>query len=255
MRTPASWLFGIALFTSSCGAAVPGPASRADPANGELVIFAAASLSGSLDTICESFQRRHRGVHCRLNFAGTPTLVAQMRAGAAVDVFASADAGNMETAVKEGLVHGPARPFARNQLEIAVAAGNPRHIRALSDLGRPDVLFIAAAPTVPVGRYGAAALAAAGVTVHPRSEEADVRSVLGKVALGEADAGIVYVTDIRAAALKISGVQIPAAQNVVATYPVARAVDARNPAAADSFISYLLSPAAQSTLASYGFTS
>jgi len=242
------------MLVAACGGtAQPATQPSPDSVKGNLSVFAAASLTESFNAAGTLFAQLHPGVNVQFNFAGTPTLLTQIQQGAVADVFASADQTNMQKAVAGGLVTGTGKTFTKNKLEIVVAAGNPKHIIGLADLARADVLFITEAPTVPAGKYGAQALSAAGVKAIPKSEEADVKSVISKVELGEADAGIVYVTDVRAAGSKVSGVEIPDTANVIATYPLAQLKDAKNPVAATAFIDYLLSPEGQKLLMSFGF--
>ncbi|TME17589.1 MAG: molybdate ABC transporter substrate-binding protein [Chloroflexi bacterium] len=237
---------------SACGS-VPAPVSP-DKAGGDLSVFAAASLTEAFKAAGTGFKAAHPGSNPTFNFAGTPTLLTQLLQGAGADVFASADQPNMQKAVDAKLVAGAPRVFATNKLEIVVGAGNPKHISGLADLARADVLYITEAPDVPAAKYAAQALAAAGVKPAPRSLEADVKGVVSKVALGEADAGIVYVTDVRAARGRVSGVAIPDAQNPRAGYLVAEVRAAHNPYAARAFIDYLLSAGGQQVLQGFGFT-
>jgi molybdate transport system substrate-binding protein len=144
--------------------------------------------------------------------------------------------------------------FATNRLEIAVAPGNPKKIGSLADLARQDVVLVLAAPTVPAGKYALDALGKAGVAARPVSQEVDVRAVLNKVSLGEADAGIVYVTDVKSAAGRVSGVDIPEQHQVVARYPIAVMKDSKKAQLAHRFVDYVLSPAGQTVLATYGFS-
>jgi molybdate transport system substrate-binding protein len=220
---------------------------------GAVSVFAAASLTESFTALGKSFVERNPGVSVQPNFNGTPTLVTQIEEGAPADVFASADVANMDKLRSDGFTAGTPRVFAHNRLEIVVAAGNPKHINGPADLARPGLIYIAAAANVPAGKYAQQALAKAGVTVTPRSLEADVKSVVSKVELGEADAGIVYATDVRSAGKKVDGVAIPDADNVVATYPIVTVKGLNNAEAADAFIAYLLSATGQATLKSYGF--
>jgi molybdate transport system substrate-binding protein len=189
----------------------------------------------------------------KLSFGGSSALVAQIQQGAIGDVFASADQPNMQKLVDAALVAGSPTIFAHNRLEIVVAAGNPQHIAGLSDLTRSGLVVVLCAPVVPCGHYAAQALQIAGVTVKPASQETDVKFVVSKVALGEADAGIVYVTDVKAAGAAVQGVEIPLGQNVVADYPVVVLKDSQNGPLAKAFIAYLLG-AGRQTMTHYGFT-
>jgi molybdate transport system substrate-binding protein len=144
--------------------------------------------------------------------------------------------------------------FASNRLAIAVAAGNPKKVTSLADLARPGLVVVLAAPTVPAGKYALDSLAKAGVKVTPASQELDVRSVLNKVALGEADAGIVYVTDVLSAGARVSSVVIPEDQQVVARYPIAVMSAGENPELAKTFVDYLISDEGQRLLAGFGFS-
>src|SRR6185295_1432782 len=186
-----------------------------------VTVFAAASLTSAFQAIAAAYEKEHTGAKVQLNFAGSPTLVQQIRDGAPADVFASADEANVQKLVDAGEIEGAPVIFARNTLQIAVAAGNPKHVTGLSDLGKPGLVIALCGPTVPCGRYAAEAFAKAGVPVPSASQELDVKAVTTKVALGEADAGVVYVTDVRAAGAKVDGVVIPEASNVVARYPIA----------------------------------
>lgn len=185
-------------------------------------------------------------------FAGTSALVTQVQQGAPADVFASADEKNMQKLVDAGLVEAP-QVFARNTLEIVTAAGNPRHVTGLAGLADPGLTVVLADPSVPVGSYAQQVLAKAGVTVKPRSLELDVKSALLRVTTGEADAAIVYASDVDAAGTKVAGVEIPAAQNVIATYPIAVLRSAPHRAAARAFVEGVLSKRGQAALADHGF--
>ena len=242
-----------ALVMLACAGLPPTVGAGHGGLKGDLNVFAAASLTESFNSLGADFRRAHPAVNLSFVFAGTPTLVTQISQGAPADVLASADAANMQSAVDLGLVGAPL-VFARNRLEIAVGAGNPKRVTGLADLARPDVLFITEAATVPAGRYAAQALAAAGVRASPRSFENDVKSVVAKISLGEADAGIVYVTDVRAAGPKVAGVAIPDAQNVIASYPVAVVRRSHHGAAGTAFIDALVSAAGQAVMARYGFS-
>jgi molybdate transport system substrate-binding protein len=216
-------------------------------------VFAAASLTDSFKTLGDGYHKQHSDVTVQFNFAGTPTLVTQVEQGAQADVFASADTANMDRLRGDGFASGAPQVFAHNKLEIAVSPGNPKQIRSLADLARPGLLYISAGPTVPAGTYATQALQKAGVSVRPKSLEIDVKSVISKIELGEADAGIVYTTDVKAAAGKVDGVAIPDSVNVVATYPLVVVKDTKHADAANGFIAYVLSATGQSKLESFGF--
>jgi len=214
---------------------------------GPLTVFAAASLQPAFDKIAAQIH-----VDATFNYAGTQTLTAQLTQGAEADVFASADKTHMKTLLDAGLIAGAPEVFAHNRLEIAVAKGNPKGIHSLADLARPGLVVVLADPSVPAGKYAQQALAKANVTVHPASLEPQVTAVLSKVALGEADAGIVYVSDV-VTSQKVQGVPIPASQNVVADYPIAALKNAQHNSAAEAFIAFVLAPDGQSILKAAGF--
>jgi molybdate transport system substrate-binding protein len=216
-------------------------------------VFAAASLTASFNALGTSFQAANPAVSVKFNYAGSPTLVTQIEQGAPADVFASADTTNMDKLTADGFTAGTSQVFAHNQLEIVVAPANPKGITGLADLAKPGVIYITEAPTVPAGKYSLQALASAGVKVTPKSLETSVTAVISKIELGEADAGIVYTTDVSVAGSKVAGVEIPAANNVIATYPIAAVKGTTNSVVANAFIAYVLSASGQSTLKSFGF--
>jgi molybdate transport system substrate-binding protein len=254
MHRRISLLIVAAALLAACGSpAGTAPSATATSLSGSLSVYAAASLTDSFKAIGRAFQAAHPGVTVQFNFAGTPTLVTQVEQGAQADVFASADTTNMDKLKADGFTAGTPQVFAHNQLEIVVAPGNPRGIARLADLAKPGVIFISEAATVPAGKYSLQALARAGVAVTPKSLETDVKSVVSKVELGEADAGIVYTTDVKAAGSKVQGVPIPASDNVVATYPMAAVKGTKSSDLANAFIAFVLSSAGQSTLGSFGF--
>jgi len=236
---------------AGCGAAGGDQPGR--PA-GSISVFAAASLTDAFKTLGDAYQKANAGTTVKFNFAGSPTLVTQIEQGAPADVFASADTTNMDRLQADGFTNGSSPAvFAHNKLEIVVAPNNPKHIASLADLAKPGVIYISAGPTVPAGKYASQALAGAGVKVTPKSLETDVKSVVSKIELGEADAGIVYSTDVKAAGAKVTGVEISQQQNVVATYPISAVKETRNASLAESFIQFVVSPDGQAILASYGF--
>ena len=243
----------LAVVCGACSSGTPAPSSPSG-LSGTITVFAASSLTGAYTTIRTEFQKSNPGTMVKFTFGGSSMLVSQIQQGAIGDVFASADQPNMQKLVDARLIDGSPSTFAYNRLELVVAAGNPQHITGLSDLARSGLVVVLCAPPVPCGRYAAQALQKAAVTVKPASQEADVKAVVSKVALGEADAGIVYVTDVKAAGNRVQGIEIPSALNVVADYPVAVLKDSQNILLAKAFISYVLADG-QRTLTRYGFTS
>ncbi|VXB77402.1 molybdate ABC transporter substrate-binding protein [Aeromicrobium sp. 9AM] len=218
-----------------------------------LTVFAAASLQGAFTEIGKRFEDDTHGVKVKFNFAGSADLVAQIEQGAPADVFASADAANMTKAMDADLIGGQAQDFATNTLEIATPPGNPADIESLKDLSDPDVKVVLCASQVPCGAAAAKVEKVTGVDIKPVSEEQSVTDVLGKVISGEADAGLVYVTDVKAAGSKVHGVPFRDAGRVVNTYPVAAVRHAKDESLAAYFVDYLARPDAQSVLAAFGF--
>src|ERR1700674_2615143 len=244
-----------AMLLAACGGTggTASGSSSSSSLSGYINVFAAASLTASFNALGISFHQAHPGVGVNFNFTGTPTLVTQIEQGAPADVFASADTTNMDKLKGDGFAADTPQIFARNKLEIVVAPGNPKGVTGLADLAKSGVIYISEGPTVPAGKYALQALAKAGVTVTPKSLETSVSAVISKIELGEADAGIVYTTDVTAAGSKVSGVKIPTADNVIATYPLVAVNGTTTLAVANAFIAYVLSATGQSTLASFGF--
>jgi molybdate transport system substrate-binding protein len=216
----------------------------------EIKVFAAASLTAAFTELAPRYTAATGGTRVTFNFAGSQALATQIRQGAPADVFASADLPNLDK-VKD-LVATP-RNFASNLLQIVVEKGNPKGIEGLRDLADPDLKVVLAAPEVPAGRYAQQALEQAKVTVAPVSQEDNVKAVVNKVALGEADAGVVYVTDVTAGGDKVEGVDIPREQNVTATYPIATVKASRAQDKAQAFMDLVLSDQGQQVLKKYGF--
>jgi molybdate transport system substrate-binding protein len=239
---------------SDSGNSSSGSVAGGSPAaNGEITVFAAASLTEAFTELEEAFEEEHPAVEVTVNFAGSSDLVAQITDGAPVDVFASADLANMAELV-DADGHGAAPViFATNVAEILVEPGNPAGITDVADLADSDLVVVQCAPALPCGTYAEQVFDNAGVTVTPKSFEANVRAVASKVILGEADAGIVYRTDVIAAGDAASGVAIPDDVNVVAEYPIVATADAANPSAARSFIDFVIGPIGQDILVGHGF--
>lgn len=247
----------LGVFAAACGgsAASPSPSPSASPTPGvagQLNVYAAASLTESFNDAKTTLQRSNPALALTYNFAGSQALVQQIQAGAPADVFASADTRNMQKLVDAGLVDTP-QTFVRNKLEIVVPPGNPKHVIGLSDLAHSDLTVVLCDQSVPCGLYGMQALQKAHVAVQPKSLELDVKTVVQKVATGNADAGIVYVTDVKAAGSSVSGVEIPDSQNIIATYPIAVVKRTKNPPAAAFFVSSAASGKVQKALEARGF--
>jgi len=228
------------------------PTTGARQLTGHLTVFAAASLTGAFTAAKAGLAAADPGLALTYSFAGSNTLATQIQQGAPADVFAAADQANMQKLVTAGLVETPV-VFARNKLEIAVAPGNPKHVRDLSDLARSDLVVVLEAKGVPAGDYTRQALSKQGITVTPKSLETDVKAAITKVGSGEADATVVYVTDVKAAGAKVSGVMIPDDQNVTATYPIAVVKATSNPTAAQAFVDSAVSGDVHKALEAAGF--
>ena len=237
------------VLAAACGGASQ-PAANA----GSVTVFAASSLTDAFKKVGDQLKLKNPGADFVFNFGSSSTLATQITSGAPADVFASADDVNMQKVVDAQLNESAPAFFVGNRLQIAVAAGNPKQIGGLVDLAKPGLIVVLAGPTVPAGRYAADALQKAGVTVKPASQEVDVRAVLNKVALGEADAGIVYVTDVISAGGRVSGVDILEQQQVIARYPITVVRGSKNPRLAKAYIDYLLSDDGQRLLAEFGFS-
>jgi molybdate transport system substrate-binding protein len=222
--------------------------SSASPA--EIKVFAAASLTAAFTELGQQYSSANGGTKVTFNFAGSQALATQIQQGAPADVFASADIPNMDK-VKD--LVGTPQNFASNLLQVVVEKGNPKGVRTLENLADPDLKVVLAAPDVPAGKYAQQALEKAGVTVKPVSQEDNVKAVVTKVSLGEADAGIVYVTDVTAGGDKVEGVDIPEELNVVATYPIATVKASKAPDKAEAFMDLVVSAQGQQVLKQYGF--
>ena len=231
-----------------------------------LSVYAAASLSDAFNELADSLQRRDPDLRIDFNFAGSQVLVLQLGQGAAVDVFASADDRWMQIARDSGLIEGAPQTFAHNRLVVIVPRGNPARIGKLQDLARAGVKLVLAADAVPAGRYAREVIFrlawSPGYPVdYPRrvlanvvSYEENVRNVAAKVQLGEADAGIVYASDVTpAVARQVRRLDLPATANVVASYPIAIVRNALHAEAAKAFVEFVLSPLGQAVLAKNGF--
>jgi molybdate transport system substrate-binding protein len=249
----------LVLLVGACGGDDDAPTALADDEgalSGTLRVFAASSLTEAFTDLGQAFEADHRGVRVTFNFAASSALAQQLNEGAAADVFVSADEANLKKVTDAGNAEaGDAEVIARNRLALLVEKGNPKGIKGLADLASADVVTVLCAPEVPCGKFAAAALTKAGVTVKPGSLEEHVKGVVSKVTLGEADAGIVYVTDVKAAAGKAEGVDIDIADDpsLEAVYPMATTAGAANREAAAAWLAFVRSDAGQKTLSAYGF--
>ena len=245
------------LVLTACGSSSGGSSSGASAASGkpsgQLVVFAATSLTDAFAKIGAQFEKANPGVTVKFNYDGSSTLATQITQGAPADVFASAAPANMTTVTDAGDATGTPQIFTRNTAEIMVEKGNPLHIESVKDLADNKIKVAVCAPEVPCGAVAQEVFKNAGVTVKPVSEETNVGGVVTKVTLGEVDAGIVYVTDVKENEGKASGVTIPADQNSITDYPIGQVKGAPNTTAAKAFISYVLGPNGQKVLASFGF--
>jgi molybdate transport system substrate-binding protein len=221
---------------------------------GDLTVFAAASLTDAFDEVGAAFEEANPDVSIEFNYGASSALREQILAGAPADVFASANTSNMDQVVEAGAATDP-EDFVTNQLQIVVPAENPAGITGLDDFANADLLIGLCAEEVPCGEFGREALANAQVTPSVDTNEPDVRALLTKVEAGELDAGIVYVTDVMAAGDAVEGIEIPADVNVTATYPIAALSDAGNAEVAAAFVEFVLSDDGQEILESYGFGS
>ena len=239
-----------ALALAACGGDDSSGGGSGGQSPAEIKVFAAASLTAAFNELGPQFSAANGGTKVTFNFAGSQALATQIQQGAPADVFASADLNNMDK-VKD--LVGTPQNFASNLLAIVVEKGNPRGVKGLDDLASPDLKVVLAAAEVPAGKYAQQVLEKAKVTVKPVSQEDNVKAVVTKVALGEADAGIVYVTDVTAGGDKVEGVDIPENLNVLATYPIATVKASKAQDKAQAFMDLVLSDQGQQVLKKYGF--
>jgi molybdate transport system substrate-binding protein len=241
------------------------PARSPDPAPATLTVFAAASLTEAFQDLGRALERRQPGLRVRFNFAGSQQLALQLEQGAPADVFASADQRWMDYVADKGLVEREAPVFARNRLVVILPRTNPARIGSLPDLVRRGTKVVLAAEAVPVGRYSREALRKlAGADGFPAgydrrvldnvvSQEENVKSVVAKVQLGEADAGLVYRSDVTPAVARyVRLLEIPDRFNVIAEYPIALATGARNRELAREFVDLVRSEEGQGVLRQHG---
>jgi molybdate transport system substrate-binding protein len=246
-----------AALASGCGSDAHTPSTTsaegtATP-SGSLMVFAAASLKKPFTAIGEQFKTDNPGTSVEFSFAGSSDLVTQLTQGANADVFASADTKNMDKAAQAGLLAGDPVNFASNTLTIAVAPGNPEGITSFGDLTREGLHVVVCAPQVPCGAATDKVEQATGVQLNPVSEESSVTDVLNKVTSGQADAGLVYVTDVAGSDGKVTAVVSPEAAGAVNTYPIATLKGAADSELARKFVDYVTGGAGQQVLGNAGF--
>jgi molybdate transport system substrate-binding protein len=231
---------------------VTSASATADPVTGDITVFAAASLQGTFTDIGQQFEGAHKGTKVTFSFGGSSDLATSIDNDAPGDVFASASTKTMATVVAANHA-ADAVDIAQNVMEIVTPFGNPKKITSVADLAKSDVKVVICKVGVPCGDAATAVFKTANVTVTPVSLEADVKSTLAKVQSDEADAGIVYVTDVKAAGAKVTGVAIPGAQNFTTKYPMAVLKQTKNPVTARAFLDYVKGSAGQSVLSAAGF--
>ncbi len=242
----------VLLGTSAAGCG-SGPQGADGSTGTTLTVYAASSLTSTFTELGKRFEASHDGVEVSFSFGGSSDLVAQIDQGAPADVFASADTATMDTAVAAGAVEGDPVGFASNTLEIAVPPDNPARVTSLQDLAEPATRVVVCAPEVPCGAATQKVEEASKVDIEPVSEEQAVTDVLTKVESGEADAGLVYVTDVQAAGDEVEGVTFPESSAAVNTYPIAALKDSRNAGLAKQFVDLVTGSDGRSVLADAGF--
>jgi molybdate transport system substrate-binding protein len=248
-----------ALALAGCSSDDGGASGQGSTGGGDrtLVVFAAASLTGTFQAIAHQFEQDHAGVTVKLSFAGSSDLVAQIQEGAPADVFASADEPTMKKLTDAGLAAGDPVPFATNVLTIVTPPDDPAGITSFQDLAKPDAKVVVCAPQVPCGHATTEVEAATGVTLKPVSEESQVTDVLAKVTSGEADAGLVYVTDAKGALAKdanaLKQIDFPEASQAVNTYPVVAVEGSKHAELASEFVAAVTSDAGRTVLQDAGF--
>lgn len=267
---PGRWKFGtaaavatvLALALAGCGAAdtAPGTAPEAtgsgsaiNELSGSLTVYAAASLKKTFTELAAEFEAQNPKVKVSLSFDGSSTLVTQITQGAPADVFASANTANMTKLSDAGMAQGAPVDFASNVLTLVVPTDNPANITSFADATKPGVKLVVCAPQVPCGAASKADAAGAGLTLAPVSEELSVTSVLGKVTSGEADAGLVYVTDAATAGEKVKSIPLDLAKPTVNHYPIAAVGTSKVPQLAEGFIALVTGANGQKILQDAGF--
>ncbi|MEU9271008.1 molybdate ABC transporter substrate-binding protein [Streptomyces sp. NPDC048251] len=239
--------------SSSTDSGSSASASASGQLSGTVTVFAAASLKESFTTLGKEFEKAHPGTKVTFSFGGSDSLAASITGGAPADVFASASPKTMAIVTDAGDASGTPATFVRNQLEIATLPGNPDKIASLKDLTRSSLKVVLCDKTVPCGAAAQKALDASKLKLTPVSYEQDVKAALTKVELKEADAAVVYKTDVHAAGDKVEGVEFPESADAINDYPIVQLKDAQNTAAAKAFIALVQSAEGQKVLTEAGF--
>jgi molybdate transport system substrate-binding protein len=246
----AALLTGIAA-CSSTPTSTPSP--TAAKLSGSITVYGAASLQPTFLELAAQFEDSNPGTTVKTTFNGSGVLVTQIQQGAPADVFASADTTPMMTLQTANMLEGAPINFATNTLEIAVPPGNPAGIKTFADLAKPGVKLVICAPSQPCGAATVKMEAATGVKLSPVSEELSVTAVLTKVSTGQADAGLVYVTDVKAAGSSVQGVPFKESGQVVNTYPIAVLKASQNQKLAEAFVKFVTGPSGEAQLKAAGF--
>jgi molybdate transport system substrate-binding protein len=246
MRKVVAAVLGVGLLVAGCGSS--GASDRRT-----LTVLAAASLTDVFTALADEFEDRHPDVDVKLSFAGSSALAQQVVNGAAADVFAAADETNMAKVADADLSAGEPAVFAPNRLAIAVPPGNPAGIASFADLARDGVVVVVCAPQVPCGAATSRIEQVTGVALEPVSEEQDVKSVLNKVRTGEADAGLVYVTDVNSAGDAVKGIEFPESGEAVNSYPITVLKDAPQADLAEEFVALVRGAEGRAKLEEVGF--
>ena len=241
---------------AGCGGGAPSDTNAGGaptPDKRTLTVLAAASLTETFGALEKQFETDNPGVDVVMSYGGSSDLAQQIVNGAPADVFASASDATMKTVTDAGLTNGSPTVFATNVLEIATVPGNPKGITSFADLANPDLKVVVCAPQVPCGAAAQKVETTTGVDIKPVSEETDVKNVLGKVTTGNADAGLVYVTDVTAAGSQVQGVNFPEAEQATTNYPIATLKNAPQQQLAESFVSLVTGEQGQKALQAAGF--
>ncbi len=237
---------------AASGAPAGSGSSSAPALTGSITVLAASSLTGSFNTIATQFEAANPGTKVTFSFGSSGALATQIDQGAPGDIFASAAPKNMQSVVSAGNATSSTN-FVSNTLEIAVPPNNPGHVTQLSDLGKSSLKVAICVSSAPCGATALTVFKNANLTVKPATTEPDVKTTLAQVTSGQADAGVVYVTDVLASGTKVKGITIPASVNAITQYPIAVLKQTKNPTLAAAFVAYVQSSAGQAVLKAAGF--